>query len=90
MDRELNYKKEDLNSIYYEICERTNLETAQIIFDMFKGQQITFPLHLLNVKRVYDMILEEYDGSNAKDLAKKYNYSERTIRRIIKSSKEDN
>jgi Mor family transcriptional regulator len=51
---------------------------------MFKGQQITFPMYLFDKKYIAEKIREEYDGSNGKELAKKYGYSERHIREIAK------
>ena len=32
-------------------------------------------------------IREEYDGANIRQLAKKYEYSEKTVRRILKDEK---
>lgn len=35
---------------------------------------------------IQQAIIQEYDGTNVRMLAVKYNYSEKTIRRIIKDS----
>ena len=53
---------------------------------MFKGQQITFPVRLYNPKRIHRDIIKEYDGTNIKALAIKYNYSKKTVRHIIRNS----
>ncbi len=49
---------------------------TKTIFDEYRGQQITFPIHLFNAKRIQCIIIKEYDGSNIRELAKKYGYSE--------------
>lgn len=77
------------NDVYKEIGNTLGLDVAIEIYHMFKGQQITFPIHLFNVKRIQRSIIKEYDGSNIKELAKKYGYSEKTVRRMIKDSLEE-
>ena len=76
------------NDIYNEISSAFGRETAEGIFKMYRGQQITFPMHLYNVKKLRKRLIEEYDGSNLKELAAKYDYSEKTLRRILKTSEE--
>lgn len=75
------------NDVYMEIGNTIGIETAVEIFNMYKGQQITFPVHLFNIKRIQLQITDEYDGKNLKELAKKYGYSEKTLRRILKETK---
>ncbi len=75
-----------LNDVYREISENLGIDAAISIYQMFKGQQINFPVRLFNPAKIQQIILEEYDGTNIRLLAKKYGYSEKTIRRIIKDS----
>lgn len=77
------------NDAYREIANTLGLDTAIQIYQMYKGQQISFPIHLFNAKRLQRSVIKEYDGTNIKDLAKKYGYSEKTVRRMIKDSLED-
>jgi Mor family transcriptional regulator len=77
-----------LNTIYGEISEKLGMDTAREIYQMFKGQQINFPVRFFHPTKVQQLIVEEYDGTNVRTLAVKYNYSEKTIRRIIRDSKE--
>ena len=79
-------ESELLNDVYRDISEKLGQDAALEIYRMFKGQQITFPVHLFNAQRLQKEIIKEFDGSNLKVLAKKYGYSEKTIRRIIKHS----
>ena len=77
-----------LNTVYREISEKLGMDTAMEIYQMFKGQQINFPVRFFNPTRIQQIIVKEYDGTNVRTLAIKYNYSEKTIRRIIKDSVE--
>ena len=76
-----------LNTVYKEISERLGVDTAMEIYRMFKGQQINFPVRFFNPSRIQKIIVEEYDGTNIRALAIKYNYSEKTIRRITRGNK---
>ena len=78
-----------LNAVYKEVSEKLGVDTAMEIYQMFKGQQINFPVRFFNPTRIQQIIVKEYDGTNIRTLATKYNYSEKTIRRIIKDSLED-
>ena len=60
------------------------------ICKMFKGQQISFPVRFFNPEKIKQLMVKEYDGSNIKVLAVKYGYSEKSVRRIIKESLEEN
>ena len=75
-----------LNTVYKEISEKLGMNTAMTIYQMFKGQQISFPTRFFNPTMIQQAIIQEYDGTNVRMLAIKYNYSEKTIRRIIKDS----
>ena len=77
-----------LNAVYKEVSEKLGMDTAMEIYQMFKGQQINFPVRFFNPTRIQQIIVKEYDGTNVRTLAIKYNYSEKTIRRIIKDSLE--
>lgn len=72
------------NDVYREIGGELGVDVALKVYQMFKGQQITFPVHLFDSKRIQQTIVDEYDGGNVRELARKYGYSEKTIRRVIK------
>lgn len=77
-----------LNNVYREISEKLGMDTAMSIYQLFKGQQISFPVRFFNPAKIQQIIVQEYDGTNVRMLAIKYNYSEKTVRRIIKDSLE--
>lgn len=71
------------NDIYKEIAEIVGLDAMLKIYLRFKGQQITFPMRLYNPQMIQQNVVKEYDGTNISELAKKYDYSEKSIRRMI-------
>lgn len=75
-----------LNTVYKEISEKLGMDTAMELYQMFKGQQINFPVRFFNPTQIQQIIIREYDGTNVRTLAVKYNYSEKTIRRIVKEN----
>ncbi len=77
------------NSVYKEISEIIGLDATLKIYLRFKGQQVSFPVRLYNPHLIQQNVIKEYDGTNIKELAKKYDYSEKTIRRMIRDSVED-
>ena len=77
-----------LNEIYREIADEIGIENTIRIFNLFHGTQISFPNRLFSKEHIHKAIINEYNGKNALQLAQKYNYSERSIWRILKSVKE--
>ena len=65
------------------------MEDTLKIYLRFKGQQISFPVRLYNPHLIQQNVIKEYDGTNIAELAQKYDYSEKTIRRMIKDSLEE-
>ena len=78
-----------LNTVYREVADKLGMDTAMEIYQLFRGQQICFPVRFFNPTRIQQIIIREYDGTNIKTLAVKYNYSEKTVRRIIRDSVEE-
>ncbi len=76
-----------LNEIYRELADEIGIENTFVIFRLFHGTQISFPNRLFSKEYIHNSIIKEYDGKNVLQLAQKYNYSERTIWRILKSKK---
>lgn len=77
-----------LNEVYKDIADELGIETALVIFRMFHGTQVSFPNRLFSKEYVHRAVRREYNGQNARQLAKKYNYSERSVWRILKEKKE--
>lgn len=70
--------------IYGDIARILGEECAEKIFENFRGQQITFPMHLYTSNYVAKLALDAKNDFSVKQLAKKYGYSERHLARVIK------
>ena len=86
---DLKKEVELYNDIYREISEIVGLEDTLKLYLRFKGQQVSFPVRLYNPQMIQQSVIKEYDGTNIGALAQKYDYSEKTIRRMIKDSLEE-
>jgi len=75
-----------LNSVYKDINDEFGIDVAMRMYQLYKGTQVNFPMRFLNPELVKRKILGEFDGTNLKQLAVKYSYSEKTLRRLIKDS----
>ena len=78
-------QSDQLAHIYCELAELIGTEAALKIHAAYRGQQINFPVNLFTKEFVQEQILREYDGTNVKQLASKFGYSEKWIRTIIKT-----
>lgn len=73
-----------LNDVYREIAELIGYDNAMILYTHFKGQQVTFPIKLFSSEYICETLKQQYDGTNAKQLARTYGYSERWIKELVK------
>ncbi|MBQ6570090.1 MAG: Mor transcription activator family protein [Clostridia bacterium] len=73
-----------LNEIYSDIADLLGVDAALKFYGNFRGQQITFPVKFFTKEFIEAQITKEYDGHNIKQLATKFGYSEKWIRKIIK------
>ncbi len=64
-----DYEIENLNGIYRDMADSVGLECAQMIFEEYRGQQVTFPVEFFNKQYIYDSIVSEFNGCNIKTLA---------------------
>jgi len=74
-----------LNAVYREIADEIGIENTLAIYRLFHGTQISFPSRLFSKEYTHKAIIEEFNGTNALQLAQKYNYSERSIWRILRA-----
>lgn len=87
IDRE-KLKSNNLNGIYKDMAEVLGIEVILKIYQNYKGLQVTFPTRLLSKEYVIEEVNKEYNGKNLKQLAIKYSYSERWLRKMLKDKKE--
>lgn len=80
-------RSSDLQGIYKEIADIVGVEITKIIFQQLKGQQITFPTHLYEKSYVIQEVNSRYDGTNLRELAHEFNYTERWIRTFVRKER---
>ena len=74
----------EFNGIYAELAEIMNDKIVEQIYRHYKGQQVSFPMRLYSKAYIKEKILTEFNGKNYRELAQKYEYSERWVREIVK------
>lgn len=76
---------EDLQEQHREIAELIGLDGLLKLADIYGGTSLYIPqVRELKKNRIYKAILEEYDGTNIKQLSGKYQVSEATVYKILK------
>lgn len=82
-------ESEYLNGVYNEIANALGIEAAMTLYSIYRGQQITFPVNFFTTEFIARRIVAEYDGKNVRQLATKYGYSEKWVRKMIKAYKSE-
>ena len=84
--KEKELRPEHLCGAYAEIAAILGVDAALKLHNRFRGTQVSFPVELLSREYVFEQIKREYDGSNIRELATKYGYTEKWIRKIVKNN----
>ncbi|SCX66918.1 Mor transcription activator family protein [Lysinibacillus fusiformis] len=74
------------NGAYKEFIELIGHKNTLLVHNYFAGQYVTFPKKLLSEEFLHNQITREYDGKNAKELARKYGYSYSWVMKVLKRS----
>lgn len=78
--------------VYITLIELIGIEATIKIYETFRGQEVFFPKRFLRSDYIALKIMEKYDGTNLKELATEYGYTERHLRNLVKeyqNSKKD-
>lgn len=76
---------EDLQEQHRMVAEVIGLDNMILLSEMFGGAAIYIPQKRELLKNhIYRVVSEEFDGTNIKKLAAKYDVSEATVYRIVK------
>ena len=73
-----------LNDVYKDLCDCVGVENMLKIYARYRGSQVTFPQRIFSSEYVKRRVREKFDGTNLKQLAREYDYSEKWIRQMIK------
>ena len=75
---------EELPFPYSKIAREINVETAIKLAEIVQGCSYSFPkLDEIIRKKRNEQIIKEFDGYNIKELALKYNLTDRWIRELV-------
>lgn len=86
--KEKQLKPEHLCGAYAEIASLLSVEAALKLHDHFRGTQVSFPVEFYSREYIFSLIIKEYNGANIRELATKYGYTEKWIRKIVKNNEE--
>lgn len=75
-----------LQEVYRDISQMIGYENMLLLYDYYKGQQLSFPMRLYSKEYLLEKLQGEYNGRNIRQLARETGYSERWIRRLIKQN----
>ena len=81
-----------LNGVYETMSELIGFDNTVKIYKHFAGSQINFPTKLFSKEFVLQEAIKIYDGTSnsINKIAIKYNYSERTVRKLLKNNIDNN
>lgn len=78
-----------LNEVYRDLADLLGIDVALQIYAEFAGQQISFPKKLFSIDYVVSETIRCYDGQNLHKLSKRFGYSERHLRYLMKQHLEN-
>ncbi len=76
-----------LNKIYKELAVEFGVDVAHKMYEQYGGLQIVFPNKFESAQYIREKIVDGYNrGEKVQALAKKYGYSERYLRKLLKEN----
>ncbi len=90
MEKNQLIEAQDLAGIYRDIAEIIGVENALQIYNHLKGQQVTFPMKLFTTDYIMRQVIDDKNGKSIKQIAVKFNYTERHLHKMIKEFKKRN
>lgn len=79
-------KGEYLNGAYSELAAIIGIDAVLKLHSKYRGTQLFCPVELFSREFIIMQIIDEYNGHNIKELATKYGYTEKWVRKILKDN----
>lgn len=79
-------KGEYLNGAYSELAGLLGVEAVLKLHSKYRGTSIFFPVEIYSREFIVSRIIEEYNGHNVRELAAKFGYTEKWVRKILKEN----
>lgn len=73
-----------LHSFYRGLSELVETEAMLEVYRHYRGIQISIPVHLYDRDLAAQMVLREFNGKNQQALARKYGYSEKWVKSVLR------
>ena len=73
------------NGCYQDLIDLIGHEHTLLLYETYAGQYLSLPKKLLSDEYIHALIKKEYDGKNAKELARKYKYTYSWLMKILKN-----
>ncbi|CAM3218470.1 hypothetical protein [Vagococcus fessus] len=74
--------------VYQDLVKLIGKKNTLLVYEEFKGIQVSFPLKLLDRHYLPTVIYSQRYQKSPKELAKEWGYSERHIKRLLKEMQE--
>lgn len=74
---------EALQFFYKGLSELIGVDAMLVVYEHYRGSQLTIPTHLYDRKLAAKQVMSKYDGTNSQFLARKYGYSQKWVMKVI-------
>ncbi|CEQ15125.1 hypothetical protein [Paraclostridium sordellii] len=78
---------EDYKGIYSEMVEILGEDIVRLIYQNYKGQQVTFPMKLYSNEYVEKYIDKNIDSKTIREMCRELGYTEGWIKHLINKNK---
>lgn len=78
---------EALQDFYKSLCELIGVDAMLVVYQHYRGSQLTIPTHLYDRKRASRQVVRKFTGSNSMQLAREYGYSQKWVHKVIRDNK---
>lgn len=76
--------KRGITDVYCQLVDCIGIENTRKLYEVLKGQQITFPKRFYKPEYVIEEVKRRYNGDNLRELAREFDYTERYLRKLMK------
>lgn len=68
-----------LSGVYQEVAELIGVDQMMLLYDTWRGIQVSFPTHLYDSDKVRALVKRNQDELSSGQLARKYGFSQRWV-----------
>ena len=77
---------EALHYFYRGLSSLVGVDNMLVIYQHYRGMQMTMPTHLYDREKAAGRVVAEYDGHNKQSLARKYGYSQKWVSQVLRAA----